>query len=68
MQGNTADAFKPTFLNGLMYFSTYKTILNFWKKLWACQPFNGVDAVYKGYNDVLMDGCLDTRASKLWLW
>ena len=48
--------------------STNKTFLNFRQKLRVCQPFNGIYAVYEAYNDELMDGCLDTRASMLWLW
>ena len=47
--------------------STNKTFFNFWQELRFCQPFNGVDTVYETYNDELMDGCLDTRASMLWL-
>ena len=48
--------------------STHITVFNLRQKLCVCQPFNGVDAVYETHNDEFIDGCLDTRASMLWLW
>ena len=47
--------------------STNKTFFNFRQELCVCQSFKGVDAVYETYKDELRDGCLDTRASMLWL-